>query len=62
MWAILSAPLLVSIDLRNVNAESKALLQNNLLISVNQDPLGLQGHRIMKVREKRQLMMSVLGI
>ncbi|XP_053400322.1 alpha-N-acetylgalactosaminidase-like [Mercenaria mercenaria] len=48
MWAIMSAPLLMSIDLRNVKPEAKALLQNDYLIRVNQDSHGTQGKRIMK--------------
>lgn len=48
MWAIMAAPLLMSIDLRNVKPETKALLQNDYLIKVNQDAHGRQGRRIMK--------------
>lgn len=51
LWAIMSAPLLMSIDLRNVKPEAKALLQNDYLIRVNQDGHGKQGRRIMKVGE-----------
>ena len=50
LWAIMAAPLLMSNDLRAVKLESKQLLQNERLISVNQDQYGIQGRRIMKVR------------
>ena len=49
IWAIVAAPLLASVDLRNIRAESKALLQNKGAIAINQDPLGIQGQRVHKV-------------
>lgn len=49
MWAIFAAPLLMSVDLRTIRPEYKAILQNKAVIAVNQDPLGLQGKRIYKV-------------
>jgi len=51
IWAILAAPLLASVDLRTIRPASKALLQNKAAIAINQDPLGIQGRRIYKVRE-----------
>ncbi|XP_063866968.1 alpha-N-acetylgalactosaminidase-like isoform X4 [Scylla paramamosain] len=48
MWAIFAAPLLMSVDLRTIRPEYKAILQNRAVIAVNQDPLGLQGKRIYK--------------
>lgn len=50
MWAIFAAPLLMSVDLRTIRPEYKAILQNQAVIAVNQDPLGIQGKRIYKVR------------
>lgn len=49
IWAIVAAPLIASVDLRTIRPESKALLQNKATIAVNQDPLGIQGHRVYKV-------------
>ena len=49
LWSIMAAPLLMSNDLRNVKPEAKALLQNDRLISVNQDKYGIEGRRILKV-------------
>ena len=46
MWAMLSAPLLMSNDLRNIRPESKALLQNKHVLAINQDPLGQSAKRI----------------
>lgn len=49
IWAILAAPLLMSVDLRTIRPEYKAILQNRKIIAVDQDPLGIQGRRIYKV-------------
>ncbi|XP_067000152.2 alpha-N-acetylgalactosaminidase isoform X2 [Anabrus simplex] len=48
IWAILAAPLLMSTDLRNVYPEYKAVLQNERVIAVSQDVLGIQGRRIIE--------------
>lgn len=48
MWAIFAAPLLMSVDLRTVKPDYKAILKNKQIIAVNQDPLGIQGRRIYK--------------
>jgi alpha-N-acetylgalactosaminidase len=52
MWAIFAAPLLMSVDLRTIRPEYKAILINKKIISVNQDKLGIQGRRIYKVAMK----------
>ncbi|KAL7635615.1 UNVERIFIED_CONTAM: hypothetical protein RMT77_013432 [Armadillidium vulgare] len=46
IWAIFAAPLIMSVDLRTIRPEFKAILQNAAVIAVNQDPLGIQGRRI----------------
>ncbi|KAK8736541.1 hypothetical protein OTU49_005061 [Cherax quadricarinatus] len=48
MWAIMASPLLMSVDLRTMHSEFKAILQNQALIDVNQDELGIQGTRVQK--------------
>lgn len=48
IWAIMAAPLLMSVDLRTIRPEFKAILQNRKIIAVDQDPLGIQGRRIYK--------------
>ncbi len=48
LWALLSAPLLMCCDIRYLDLESKRILHNKELISVNQDPLGKQATRIHK--------------
>uniref|UniRef100_A0A034VJ62 Alpha-galactosidase n=1 Tax=Bactrocera dorsalis TaxID=27457 RepID=A0A034VJ62_BACDO len=47
VWAILAAPLIMSNDLATVRPEIKAILQNREIIAVNQDPLGIQGRRVL---------------
>lgn len=49
VWAILAAPLLMSMDFRTIQPEYKAILQNKNIIAVNQDKLGIQGRRVFKV-------------
>lgn len=58
LWAILAAPLLMSVDLRTIRPEYKAILQNKKIIAVDQDPLGIQGRRIYKVSDVNVLNVS----
>jgi alpha-galactosidase len=46
LWALLAAPLLAGNDLRSMTPETKEMLTNNEIIAVDQDPKGIQGHRI----------------
>lgn len=50
LWAILAAPLLMSTDLNSIRPEYKEILLNPAIIKVNQDPLGIQGFRVYRVR------------
>jgi alpha-N-acetylgalactosaminidase len=50
LWAIWASPLLMSVDLRTIKPDYKAILQNRKIIAVNQDILGIQGRRIYKDR------------
>lgn len=49
LWAIMAAPLFMSNDLRTLNSGARAILQNKAAISINQDILGIQGRRLLKV-------------
>lgn len=53
LWAIMAAPLIMSNDLRNLDNAARAILQNKVIIDINQDPLGIQGRRLLK--EKSQI-------
>lgn len=48
LWGILAAPLFMSNDLRTISSGARAILQNKVAISINQDPLGIQGKRLLK--------------
>lgn len=41
LWSIWSAPLMMGNDLRSLSQESKAILLNEKLLSINRDPLGV---------------------
>ncbi len=45
LWAMLAAPLLAGNDLPNMRPEIRAILTNRAVIAIDQDNLGLQGHR-----------------
>ena len=46
LWAISKAPLLIGCDIINMKKEIKEILTNPEVIAINQDPLGIQGHKI----------------
>lgn len=46
LWCLMKAPLLVGCDVTKMSDETKALLTAPEVIAVNQDPLGVQGHKI----------------
>jgi alpha-galactosidase len=48
LWCILAAPLLAGNDLRNMSPEVLAILTNREVIAVNQDPKGIEGHRVVQ--------------
>jgi alpha-galactosidase len=48
LWAILAAPLFAGNDLADMNAEVAQILTNREVIAVDQDPLGVEGHRAFK--------------
>ncbi len=53
LWAMLSAPLIAGCDLRTLGADPAAhsILTNAQVIAVDQDPLGLQGVRIVEATD-----------
>ena len=48
LWAMLAAPLIAGNDLTSMSKETLAILSARDLIAIDQDPLGVQGHRILK--------------
>ena len=49
IWAIWSAPLIMSNDLRTILPEYRNILLNPLVIAVDQDPLGIMGRMVFQV-------------
>ena len=45
LWCMLAAPLMAGNDIRNMSAATKSILTNRDVIAIDQDPLGVQGHR-----------------
>ncbi|XP_060957709.1 alpha-galactosidase 2-like isoform X1 [Cannabis sativa] len=46
IWAAMKAPLLIGCDVRSLSKETLEILGNKEVISVNQDPLGVQARKI----------------
>jgi len=46
LWVISKAPLLIGCDVTNMDPEILAILTAPEVIAVNQDPLGVQGHKV----------------
>ncbi len=53
MWSIMAAPIMISSDVRSMSNETKELYLNKDMIAINQDSLGVQGHRISDVNGKQ---------
>jgi alpha-galactosidase len=49
MWAMLAAPLHASCDLRFADRATRAMLTNSNVIAIDQDPLGVPAHRVMRI-------------
>ncbi len=47
-WCLLSAPLMAGNDLRSMSDETRNILTKKEVITIDQDPLGMQGRRIHK--------------
>jgi alpha-galactosidase len=45
LWAILSAPLILGNDVRDMTPQTQDLLKNAEVVAIDQDALGKQGHR-----------------
>jgi alpha-galactosidase len=48
MWCMLSAPLMIGCDIRNMNESTKTILLNKDIIAIDQDELGKQGFRVFR--------------
>lgn len=50
MWCVMSSPLLIGCNLKDINVTAKNLLKNTELIAFNQDTLGLQAHVVKRIK------------
>ncbi|MEO6983484.1 MAG: glycoside hydrolase family 27 protein [Edaphobacter sp.] len=48
LWCMLAAPLIAGNDLTSMTPQTLAILSNPEVIAVDQDPAGIQGHRVME--------------
>ena len=55
MWAMMTSPLFMSVDLRTIDPKAKAILLNKNIIAINQDPLGAQGIMLYGVSVLKEL-------
>lgn len=46
MWCLIKSPLLLGMDLRTITDQGLEIITNKEVIQWNQDPLGIQGHRV----------------
>ena len=53
MWSIMAAPIMISSDVRKMSNQVKELYMNKDMIAINQDSLGVQGHRISNDKGKQ---------
>ncbi|XP_008288909.1 alpha-N-acetylgalactosaminidase [Stegastes partitus] len=61
LWAIMAAPLFMSNDLRFISNDARAILQNKVVIAINQDPMGVQGRRIVKEKNGIEVFLRPLS-
>ena len=48
LWAMMAAPLIAGNDIAQMDETTRSILENKEVIAVDQDPLGIQGHRVWK--------------
>lgn len=46
LWCLMKAPLLIGCDIRDISADTLKILTNTDAIAINQDSLGIQGHKV----------------
>ena len=61
MWSMMAAPLIAGNDLRKMDKETLAILTNKEVIAVDQDTLGRQGIRYMKVGDHETWIKELSG-
>lgn len=61
LWAMMAAPLIVNLDVRNITSESTDILLNREIIAIDQDKLGHQATTIYKKGDLQILARSLEG-
>jgi len=51
LWAIMKSPLMLGMNVLNISQAALDIITNAEVIAINQDPLGIQGHRITNTTE-----------
>ncbi len=51
LWCLMAAPLMITCDVRNMNAATKRILSNKEIIAIDQDPLGKQAERVVNNKD-----------
>ena len=62
MWCIMSSPLLIGCNMATLREKPLALLKNEELIALNQDPLGLQAYVVQHIGETYVLVKDILSL
>ena len=52
LWALSKAPLLIGCDINNMSEDTFNILTNEEIIAINQDKLGVQGKKLVKIENK----------
>jgi alpha-galactosidase len=61
LWAIMASPLMAGNDVSHMDETTRSILLNKEVIAVNQDGLGVQGHRVWKQGEAEVWVKALSG-
>jgi alpha-galactosidase len=61
LWAMMASPLMAGNDVANMDEVTKSILLNKEVIAVDQDRLGIQGHRVAKDGDKEVWVKPLAG-
>jgi alpha-galactosidase len=61
LWAMMASPLMAGNDIAHMDESTRSILLNNEVIAVDQDLLGVQGHRVWKDGEREVWVKPLAG-
>jgi alpha-galactosidase len=61
LWAMMASPLMAGNDIAHMDETTKSILLNTDVIAVDQDKLGVQGHRVWKDGDKEMWVKPLAG-